>query len=113
MRGGGCTHEPASHIETRASRPTDTLRHVNETITQSHCEVQVGIRSVKQHMGILTWAHVHAWSHTHTRVCVHPAERKRLGHGVRTHRGPHLLMAASSLRWCLRAAPESFLRVCL
>ena len=66
MRGGGCTHEPTSHIETRASRRTDTLRHANESITHSHCEVHVGIRSVRQHMGILTWARVHARSHTHT-----------------------------------------------
>lgn len=56
---------------------------------------------------------MHSYSHTDTHTHTHTLQRgvdsDRAVHGVCTH----LLMAASSRRWCLRAAPDSFLRVCL
>lgn len=117
MGVSGCTHEPTSHIENQVARPTGTLKHADETIThaQSHCDVQVGICLVGPHAGILTWVciHTHTRTHTHTHTLQRGVDSDRAVHGMCTHRGPHLLMAASSRRWCLRAAPDSFLRVCL
>lgn len=83
--------------------------------TQRHCDIQVGICLGGPHAGILTCVCIHTQTrtHTHTHTLQRRVDSDRPAHGVCMHRGPHLLMAASSLRWCLRAAPDSFLRVCL
>lgn len=103
--GGGCIHDPTSLVETQVSSLTHTAawthRHTETCRINRHRHRIIG--GVGRHLFHHTWVCMHIHTGAHGYVAVQ----------TQTHSSPHVLMAASSLRWCLRAALASFLRVCL
>ena len=102
QRAGGGDLHPQVHLpgRTQVSRPTDTQ---TRKISHRH---RVTVRSRGQLLS-------HTWVCVLTRLAGRCEHRHTRTHAHTHNSGPHVLMAASSLRWCLRAPPESFLRACL